>query len=330
MPLVGDYFTADIEVTQAAAVEGRYGPQWKISLKVPWSQFTADNNWISQDDYKEPPLGHHHSLFYVADLKDGKDGSGGPWDYLYKLSILNYDGDESALQDAPQMGGGGAPPMPTERRPEGQSATQQPQQAQPPGNNWDRRNISIKWGQAVNLAAQTVGKITVDDDTTEEAFSEIIDHYDQALQGLAKRIFPLLIKWEQEAVDGYFAQDEPLPLTDDQSREADLRNEERVSEQAAPLPTQTQPALATNVNSLGWDVMEATEGTPAYEVPRDWNYNDFMAAAIRLQAGSKAMEKAFKMTDGMTTEDCVARWCLNSSKGYEDAFEWLKTSVNTA
>ena len=165
MPLVGDWFAADIEVTQAAEVEGKYGPQWKVSLKVPWSQFTADNNWISQDGYIKPPLGQHHSLFYVANLKDGKDGSG-PWDYLYKLSTLDYDGDESALEDAPRMpDSGGAPPMPTERRPEGQKATQQPRQAQSYGEpalrNGRAREISIAWGQSVNLAAQSVGEITI-------------------------------------------------------------------------------------------------------------------------------------------------------------------------
>ena len=315
MPYKNDYFVSDIEVTQAAAVEGRYGPQWKISLKVPWSQFTADNNWISQDGYIKPPLGQHHSLFYVANLKDGKDGSG-PWDYLYKLSTLDYDGDESALEDAPQMGGGAAPPMPTERRPEGQSATQQPQQPQPPGNNWDRRDISIKWGQAVNLGA------TSSIPSEEEPF----DEWMFKVQLKARTLFPLLIKWDKEAVDGYFAQDEPVLLTDDQSREADLRNQERVPEQADPLPTQTQPALATDVNSLGWDVVGANEGTPAYvvagEVPKNWDYSDFMNRVIANNLGLR-VPQIFPMTDGMNTEQCVGQWAMTNGKTWEETFAYL-------
>ena len=68
-----------------------------------------------------------------------------------------------------------------------------------------------------------------------------------------------------------FPPDEPVPLlTDDESREASLQNEERLRD---PLPTQTQPALATDVDRLNWDAVGTSEGTPPdYEVP-NWDYS---------------------------------------------------------
>ena len=314
MPLVGDYFAADIEVTQAAAVEGRYGPQWKVSLKVPWSQFTADNNWISQDGYTGPPLGEPPALFYVAALKEGKDDDGHAWSYNYNIKTLDYDGDESALEDAPQMGGGAAPPMPTEKRPAGQRETQQPQQPQSYGEpalrNGRAREVSIAWGQSINLAA------TSSIPSEEEPF----DDWMIVVRRKARTLFPLLIKWEKEAVDNYFAQqDEPVLLTDDQSREASLQNEERVRD---PLPTQTQPTLATDVDSLGWPIESPPEGTPAYVVPKNWDYNEFKQRVIANNLGLR-VPQIFPMTDTMNIEQGVGGWCLSNGKTWEEAFEYL-------
>jgi len=145
-----------------------------------------------------------------------------------------------------------------------QRETELPRQAQSYGEpalrNGRAREISIAWGQSVNLAA------TSSIPSEEEPF----DEWMSKVRLKARTLFPLLIKWEKEAVDNYFAQDKPVPLSDDQSREAELQNEARLRD---PLPTQTQPALATDVDRLNWDAVGTSEGTPPdYEVP-NWDYS---------------------------------------------------------
>lgn len=338
------YFASQVDVVKAsAAVSPRGQDQWELAIQVPWQkpEYTV-KGWCDRtpEDPQTGPMGQHRSLFYVQALREGKDGSA-PWDYNYRLSVLDYDGPDA--EAPPSMGG--MPPIPTgsytpQERP---TATQQSALAQSP-NNWDRRDISIKWGQAVNLAAEYLES----SDTGTETWINWVKE-------TAEEIFPLLIEWEKEAVDGYFADAGKIDfakLNEETQREQELQSQElpgqpsgpewdayvlameKKAEQVSgePLPTQTQPQLAADdADKLGWDGNgEWPPGPPIQQDAQNtWSYQDFMGKAIGLKVGPKALEKAFPMVDGMTTEACVTQWCMDNGKGFDDAFTHLKTSVAT-
>ena len=92
-------------VTEVSAVEGRNGPQWKVTMDVSWSQYPAFF-WLDQAVVDMPnPNEQHKCTFGRGALKDGKDAA---YDYNYKWYINAWDVDESVPVDGPSYN----PPAP--------------------------------------------------------------------------------------------------------------------------------------------------------------------------------------------------------------------------
>lgn len=94
---------------EAVAVQGRDGPQWKLKVQYPWSQYPQDT-WIDQggegsEGDNRPQAGEYWCMVRRGLLLDGKDGTR---EFHYRHWI-NSIGVDDAVPEYPVMGGGDRP-----------------------------------------------------------------------------------------------------------------------------------------------------------------------------------------------------------------------------
>jgi hypothetical protein len=81
-----------VEVKSAAAVEGRYGPQWQLEAQPPWSMFPT-KFWVDRFQGAEAPTpGLHICLMEQGMLRPGKGGDH-EYDYNWKIISIDTPGD---------------------------------------------------------------------------------------------------------------------------------------------------------------------------------------------------------------------------------------------
>lgn len=189
--------------------------------------------------------------------------------------------------------------------PEGsQSATQQGSQAQ--SVNWDRRALEIKWGQSVNLAAQYM-------DGPEIAESK----WPGYVWEFAKVLFPMLIWWEKEAVDGMIEQPK---LNEEGQREEELQNQSRLQE-GNPVLDKLIEGARTPMNRGGGfaEPPEAPEDIQSYE--------DFRKAMVAANITDTMVNKFFNVRENEPASEAIESWMSIDGSLWHEAFAELQGSV---
>ena len=346
MPITGDRISGTITITSIAETlspfnnykNGDQVEQWKMeatpwwNTKYPWfiykNMYTEDRDGELEENDK-PTMGRHQVLLGVGKL--GKEEYDGQqlWMWNMWLDVLDYDGPESA----------GTSTQPSRQpRTEAQQG-QQGQQAQPSGVN--EYVLGQRFGNIfTNAVNMTLGQMGEDENRTWPA--------DQFIR-LLKDNFPRLVVANDDLWNDFLSHsrdEEPVaPLNDVDQFEQELQNQEvpqRDSSEARALPTQTQPQLATeDVENLGWDDVPKKEQEPEgwvvppnEEVSGGWAYEDsyegfkqaYRAAGINMTQ----IKKAFDMKTGQGLIEFLETWCLETGKGYEDAWEHLQEAVKVS
>lgn len=175
--------------------------------------------------------------------------------------------------------------------PEGShSATQQGSQAQPV--NWDRRALEIKWGQSVNLAAQYMNG----PETPESKWPQYVWQF-------AKVLFPQLIEWEKEAVDGMMEKFKGIDfakLNEEGQKEQELQNAE------APDGGFAEPP-------------EAPEDIQSYE--------DFRKAMVAAHITDTMVNKFFNVRENEPASEAIEAYMSIDGSLWHEAFAELQGSV---
>jgi hypothetical protein len=93
-----DRRTVDVPVKSFAPVEGRYGPQWELALKYPWSKYQG-KGWIPRENDTPIPPATYRCIVERGGLIDESKGT---LDWNYKWTIVEFDVADTALTPAAQ------------------------------------------------------------------------------------------------------------------------------------------------------------------------------------------------------------------------------------
>ena len=89
-----------LEVKSAAKVEGKYGPQWELSVIYPFSKYPT-KSWIDREDHEMELMPGSYTCEVERDrLREGKEGA---YDYNWNWKILsfNVEGNSEYKPSAP-------------------------------------------------------------------------------------------------------------------------------------------------------------------------------------------------------------------------------------